>query len=64
MPTLDDDQLARMRAKKPQRCTECKQVVRENYCRECDEFYEVGHLSSCSSMKGWPNNNHGDHRTY
>lgn len=35
-------------AQKPFKCFECKQKMRKGYCSRCDEFYNVGHLSSCS----------------
>ena len=42
MPLLDDETLERMRAEPPTQCSDCKQEIRRNYCRECDEFFRQG----------------------
>lgn len=45
------------------KCQRCKRAPVKNYCRECDEFYNV-----CGCPKDPPGtpygNNHVGHRTY
>lgn len=46
-------------ARNPFTCGECKQEMRKGFCSHCDEFYNMGHLSTCSSRKG--RGQEGDH---
>lgn len=66
MPTLNDEQLAHMRSKEPYACGQCGEIVSQNYCRQCDEFYTYGHRDDCPTMQaqGLYTNNHRGHRTY
>lgn len=58
MPTLDLAQLEALRNKPARLCDECGRAVNPNYCRECDEFFEAGH------MPGVCDTTHDSHRTY
>ncbi len=66
MPSLSEQQQEALKAREPRECPECFQVVRQNYCRQEDVFFEDGHKATCSTMaEGVPyNNNHNGHRTY
>lgn len=48
-------------AQKPFECFACKQEMRKGYCSRCDEFYNVGHLSTCSRIN--ERGQEGDHRS-
>jgi hypothetical protein len=54
MPTLDAEQLAAVRARPVRICEECGRAVAWNYCRQCDEYFESGHMQPT----------HDSHRTY
>lgn len=62
MPLLNVEQLERMNAVKPHACRGCHQAVRRNYCRQCDEFFEAGHMEGCPQAAD--DNVHKGHRTY
>ena len=47
MPTLNDQFRAYLRTGQFV-CELCKKCVRKHYCRQCDEFFFVGHEASCS----------------
>jgi hypothetical protein len=40
-------------------CVSCGNALRKHYCRECDEFFYVGHKITCSS---WRAREHAGHR--
>lgn len=54
MPTLNLTQLEALRARPARLCEECHRAVAPNYCRQCDEFFESGHMMPT----------HDSHRTY
>lgn len=62
MPLLSVEQLQQMNDVKPHRCGDCGQAVRRNYCRQCDEFFEAGHMEGCPATT--PDDLHKGHRTY
>jgi len=62
MPLLDDDTLHAMRSK-IKHCDRCLGTVLKNYCRECDEFFEYGHLEECA-FNLHQHDDHKNHRTY
>lgn len=60
MPTLDQAQLEALRREPVRICETCTRAVAKNYCRQCDEFFEAGHMAEeCA-----PNGIHDHHRTY
>jgi len=61
MPLLDKVDLSRMRAQRLD-CSECVAPIRQNYCRECDEFFHEGHFPGCSLLR--EEGEHVNHRTY
>lgn len=65
MPSLTPEQQDRMLGGR-QQCHECGETLTKNYCRECDQFFGVGHKPDCPEMN--PNKfyseNHEGHRTY
>ena len=65
MPSLTPEEQERMLGGES-RCYHCKQKLYKNYCRQCDQFYGVGHSPDCPDMD--PNKpyseNHEGHRTY
>ncbi len=62
MPFLSDDQVLRLRSR-IERCSWCgHQIVFRNYCRECDEYFEYGHIKKCP--QGEAERKHIGHRTY
>lgn len=64
MPSLDPEEQAQLLGKE-EKCHFCKQTVRKNYCRQCDEFFTEGHRAECETMvPGGYSNNHSGHRTY
>lgn len=48
-------------ARNPFRCVYCKQEMSKSYCSRCDEFYNVGHLRTCSRRN--ERGQEGDHRS-
>ena len=50
MPLLNDEELEDMRNRPPRKCSECDQLLSQNYCRQCDEYYNEGHKSDCSRL--------------
>ncbi len=65
-PTLSQEDIDRMRDRPPKACYVCKAMVSQNYCRQCDQFFTVGHEPTCSTMNAEDSygNNHEGHRTY
>lgn len=65
MPSLSNEQQRQLKAEPPMKCHICGMVIRNNYCRECDEFFYEGHDPNCSWLND-PNNreDHRGHRTY
>jgi hypothetical protein len=59
MPLLDFRDIVNMLRRKPVECHECKHPTHQNYCRECDEFYQIGHASDCTLFA-----EHAGHRIY
>jgi hypothetical protein len=59
MPLLDVADLIRMFSLPAVDCPECGRPTHQNYCRECDEFYRVGHARTCAQY-----GEHGGHRIY
>jgi predicted amidophosphoribosyltransferase len=60
MPTLDLAQLQALQGRPARVCPTCGRAVRPNYCRECDEFFEAGHVAEAVC----PDARHDSHRTY
>lgn len=62
---LSDEQLQRMYNKPSRQCDECKGTLHQNYCRSCDEYYDLGHKSTCSQLTDpvWKSDHRG-HRVY
>ncbi len=62
MPLLDDDQVLRLRSR-IEHCSWCAhQIIFNNYCRQCDEYFEYGHIKQCPH--GEAERKHAEHRTY
>jgi hypothetical protein len=59
MPLLDPADIIHMLDTPPIVCPECKRPTYQNYCRECDEFYHVGHANDCAQ-----HGEHSGHRIY
>ena len=59
MPLLDKNDLKTMRDWEDI-CLACGKPLRKNYCRECDEFFIIGHAKGCRRE----DKEHDDHRTY
>lgn len=59
MPSLDSGDLEMME-RYISSCGKCKQWIEKNYCRECDEFFNVGHDPACTLS----DTTHQNHRTY
>ncbi len=65
MPLLNEEHLSDMRSRPPETCRRCKMETRQNYCRQCDEFFMDGHAADCPTMQpGLASNDHRGHRTY
>lgn len=62
MTTLRDDNLVQM-AKISFNCFKCNRLLGKNYCRDCDEFYNIGHADDCMHLK-WADGSHIGHRSY
>jgi hypothetical protein len=62
MPALNETDIARMRDFRST-CPGCAATMRQNYCRECDEFFTFGHAPACS-LKSDDDGAHLGHRTY
>lgn len=62
MPLLDLGQLTALRSKPAEVCLACERAVNPNYCRECDEYFEAGHLGVTDECRR--NASHDSHRTY
>jgi hypothetical protein len=59
MPSLSLTSLEELQARPARRCDVCHHAVRPNYCRECDAFFEAGHMApECADVI------HDSHRTY
>jgi hypothetical protein len=59
MPTLEGPALDALQRKPVTWCSKCTRFVRPNYCRQCDVFFDAGHLSAeCTGEL------HDAHRTY
>lgn len=56
---LNLDDILRMVTAEPVTCPECARETRQNYCRQCDEFFRVGHAPSCAQ-----HGEHAGHRIY
>lgn len=65
MPILNDEDLKDMRNSPSRKCYECGENLFQNYCKQCDEYFDEGHKSNCSRLTD-PSfrNNHWNHRTY
>lgn len=63
MPLLNIDELEALQRRGTRVCKICHQAVRQNYCRECDEYFEAGHAGS-GVDDARCNNRHDRHRTY
>lgn len=61
MPLLSQEDLAHMQAVTFS-CDGCHATIGKQYCRECDEFFYVGHAESCSESR--LAEEHAGHRTY
>jgi len=64
MPTLDEQHLRILKTTPPSQCEECKRETWKNYCRQCDEFFWVGHSIFCSRAIPGGEDDHCEHRTY
>lgn len=64
MPTLDEEEQGALKRQAPGVCGECHQRIRKNNCRSCAEYFQDGHLPTCSQMGPDTRNNHQGHRTY
>lgn len=66
MPLLSDEHLSDMRSRPPETCHRCKRKIRQNYCRQCDEYFMDGHAADCPTMlkTGLSSDDHRGHRTY
>jgi hypothetical protein len=41
------------------KCPECGQPTCQNYCRQCDDYFRIGHLPKCTQFS-----EHAGHRIY
>jgi len=69
MPLLNEQELRNMRLADPDRCGDCGREIWKNYCRQCDEFFWVGHEVMCPRVEISANprpgcDAHITHRTY
>lgn len=64
MPLLDQESLRRLKATPPMKCHNCGNEVWKNYCRQCDEFFWVGHATLCPRAIPGGDDDHCEHRTY
>lgn len=65
MPSLSPEEQDRMLGGE-HNCHACGQRLTKNYCRQCDQFFGVGHAADCPEMdpnRAWSENHEG-HRTY
>lgn len=62
MPLLDLAALEALHKIQPHQCEHCGRAVRLNYCRQCDEFFEAGHLAVTDECMRHAK--HDGHRTY
>ncbi len=60
-PKLSDEELARMRERKPGKCAHCGSMVSQKYCRRCNEFFTEVHSINCPALAL---NDHEGHPTY
>lgn len=58
MPALEGPSLEALQRKPVTQCGTCRRWVRPNYCRQCDVFFNAGHVPIC------PDAVHDAHRTY
>lgn len=59
MPALNAASLEELQRRPVTICTKCSRAVRPNYCRQCDVFFDAGHLPvMCADA------DHDAHRTY
>lgn len=49
MPLLARAVVAEMLSVPPAFCPQCIQLVKRNYCRQCDEFCTDGHVDGCAN---------------
>ena len=61
MPLLSRSDLERME-RSVNKCLVCEQEIKEDYCRQDDEFFERGHAQGCG-MDGFESK-HYMHRSY
>lgn len=59
MPLLSLDSLFHMLSMSAIKCPECGRDTHQNYCRQCDEFYRIGHARDCTQY-----GEHNGHRIY
>lgn len=59
MPLLGGPALDALQRKPVTWCSKCKRYVRPNYCRQCDVFFNAGHLPTLCD-----DSIHDAHRTY
>jgi hypothetical protein len=67
MPRLTDAEVTALKATPMEICPECGRKLRKNYCRDCRQFFWLGHLNDCPRLQ--PSNDpatddHRGHRTY
>ena len=63
MPLLNEKALRDLKTTPPSVCHECGKEIWKNYCRQCDEFFWVGH-GACSQDAPGGTDDHCSHRTY
>jgi len=64
MPALSEEQLHHLKTRPPDRCRNCGYEIWQNYCRQCDEFFWVGHSVFCKKATPGGDDDHCEHRTY
>ncbi|MEY4722638.1 MAG: hypothetical protein RLZZ324_151 [Candidatus Parcubacteria bacterium] len=62
MPLLTVEDLKRLNDIAPHACAYCRHAVRRNYCRQCDVFFDAGHMEGCQIAQH--EGSHETHRTY
>lgn len=60
MPVLNDSDREAMR-RWARECSACRATIKRWYCRQCDEFFEVGHAPECRAFGHEPQA-HDGHR--
>jgi len=61
MVKLNEKRLEQLKAQPMKECPLCGQTVREDYCEECDLFFQDGHSNFCKLMEPSPYGS-DDHR--